>query len=75
LSAAYAKLGDEKRSRAALYVTLALASDIPKRCVAAIAAVKGFYGDALKDATEAMFKRIGEQDLSASPSCTQPIAW
>lgn len=75
LAAVHATIGNERQARAALYVTLGLTSSYPKRCTAAIYAVNNTYGPDLKDATEAMFERIHQQDLSDDPECNIPIRW
>jgi len=75
LAASYAAIGDHKNARAALYVTLAITPDITKRCYSAVYSVKNTYGPALKQATEAMFARIRDKELSRASECSLPIAW
>lgn len=75
LGASYAALDNQPKARAALYVTLAIAPDIAKRCYSAVYSVKNTYGSALKEATEAMFERINTRRLSDAPECSLPISW
>lgn len=75
LAASYAGAGNALQARNALFVTLAIAPEIAKRCRSAVHAVKYTYGDVMKDPTLAMFARIKEQGLSDSPECALPIEW
>jgi hypothetical protein len=75
LAASYAVLGDQQKAREALYVTLAIAADVSKRCSSAVYSVRNTYTAALKEATEAMFERIKERSLSSSQECALPISW
>ena len=75
LAAAYSAIGEAQKAISALYVTLAITPDIAKRCFSAVYSVKNTYGQVLRPATEAMFKRIQERNLSDAPECTLPIAW
>ncbi len=75
LAATYAVFGEHPKATNALFVTLGITTDIEKRCYSAVYSVKNTYGAALRQATEAMFERIRDQDLSMSPECALPISW
>ena len=75
LAATFAARGDAEKARAAMLVTLAISTDVQKRCAGAVQAVKQSYGDVLKPATVAMFERIQAHRLSDSPNCALPIRW
>ena len=75
LAAVYAASGKAQLARAALFVTLAIAPDIQKRCSAAVDAARTPYGPVLREATEAMFVRIRNEKLSEAPECALPISW
>lgn len=75
LAAAHAQLGDETKARNALFVTLAIAPNVERRCYSAVYSVKNTYGPALRNATESLFERIRERGLSTAQECGVPIAW
>lgn len=75
LAAIKAATGDVAGARDALYVTLAIAPDVEARCTSAKQSVNNTYGPVLRDATEAMFRRIQEQSLSQGAACATPIQW
>ncbi|WP_246793896.1 hypothetical protein [Burkholderia perseverans] len=75
LAAIEAANGDAAGAREAMYVTLALASDVRLRCVAAVQATARTYGSRLRDATEAMLARVRERSLSDAPECGLPVRW
>lgn len=73
LGAAYASLGDQKRARAALFVALANVDDPVKRCKSAKYTLANTLGPVLREATEAMFKRIRDLQLTDDPACSLPL--
>jgi len=75
IAAALASRGDQEGAANALFVTLAISTDIRKRCEAAVHATRKTYGPVLRVATEAMFQRVRERQLSDAPECGLPIAW
>ena len=75
LAAAFASRADLEHARLALYVTLALSTNVQKRCDSAIDSVRRTYGAVLRPATEAMFARIRERGMSDAPTCSTPIIW
>ncbi|MBI0330244.1 hypothetical protein [Burkholderia plantarii] len=75
LAAIEAANGDVAGAREAMYVTLALASDVRLRCVAAVQATASTYGGRLRGATEAMLARVRERALSDAPACGLPVRW
>ncbi|ALK33044.1 hypothetical protein [Burkholderia plantarii] len=75
LAAIEAANGDAAGARGAMYVTLALASDVRLRCVSAVQATARTYGSRLRDATEAMLARVRERSLSDAPECGLPVRW
>lgn len=75
LAAVFAAAGDPERARHALFVTLALTSNVAKRCEVAVNATRNTYGPVLRAATEAMLERVRERDLSDAPECALPINW
>lgn len=75
LAAVYARNGDAVNAQNALFVTLAISSNVAKRCEVAVSSVNETYGPILRQATEAMFMRIREQQLSDAPECALPIQW
>jgi tetratricopeptide (TPR) repeat protein len=75
VAAVLASQGDSLNARNALYLTLAIAPDVKKRCQSAVYSVRNIYGPVLKRPTEAMFDRIRTQGLSDAGECALPIAW
>ncbi len=75
IAAALASRGDQERAASALFVTLAISKDISKRCATAVRATRLVYGPVLRQATEAMFQRVNERQLSDAPECALPIVW
>ncbi len=75
LAAAYSALGDQSRSRGALFVSLGIAPNVELRCKSAIHAVRNTFGPALQDATSAMLQRVSTLGLSQSPECAIPTQW
>lgn len=75
IAAALASRGDQEGAANALFVTLAISTDIRKRCEAAVQATRKTYGPVLRTATEAMFQRVRDRQLSDAPECGLPIAW
>lgn len=75
LSASFAAHAKAELARNALYVTLAIAPNVQKRCMSAVHSVRHTYGDLLKDATQAMFERVRQQELSDARECQLPIQW
>jgi hypothetical protein len=75
LAAVYAAAGNAFQARNALFVTLAIAPDVAKRCKSAVHAVRNTYGEVMKEPTTAMFDRIKAEGLSDSPECALPIQW
>ena len=75
LAAALASRGDAVNSRNSLYVTLAIAPDIVKRCYSAVYSARNTYGDVLRTPTEQLFERIRDKGLSGAEECALPISW
>jgi hypothetical protein len=75
IAAAFAALGDEDNAVGALLVTLALSSDVNKRCQVAIYATRHAYGRVLRPATEALLKRAQELQGVGSGACNSPNSW
>src|SRR5215467_26678 len=67
--------GREADARNALYVTLAIAGNVERSCVAALNAVAN-YGEQLRRPVEAMLYRVHAQGRSYdSPWCAWPPNW
>jgi hypothetical protein len=75
LAATYATTGNQRNAASALYVTLAIAPDVTKRCYSAVYSAKNTYGPALQPATERLLERIRDKGLSYAQECSLPIAW
>lgn len=75
LSAVLAVRGDYEGAANALFVTLAISTDLEKRCKVAVHATRRTYGPILRATTEAMFERIRERQLSDVFACSLPILW
>jgi hypothetical protein len=75
LSAAFAQSNDMQKAREAIYVTLAIAPNVGRRCKSAVHSVRNTYGDVMRAPTEAMFERVRERGLSSEPDCAMPISW
>ena len=75
LAAAYAALGDQDRARGAMFVSLAIAPNVERRCKSAIDAVRKTFGPPLRDATVAMLQRVSMLNLSQAPECAIPTEW
>lgn len=75
LAATLASRGDQDGAANALFVTLAISTDVKKRCEVAVHATRKTYGPVLRSATEAMFQRVRERQLSDALECGLPIVW
>lgn len=75
IAAALASRGHQEGAASALFVTLAISTDVRKRCEAAVQATRKTYGPVLRLATEAMFQRVRERQLSDASECQLPIVW
>jgi hypothetical protein len=75
IAATYANTGKATKANDAMFVTLALVPDHSKLCYSAVYLVMNTYGASLQAPTEAMFKRIRDNQLSEVSECPLPIAW
>ncbi len=75
LSAVLAARGDYEGAANALFVTLAISTDVEKRCKVAVHATRRTYGPILRATTETMLQRIRERQLSDTFACSLPIYW